>query len=426
MSLLDWSKPPLYEVFFPADRPPDAQRLMTMFEGVRVDPVAGGWMAKIERLAGCSVEILCSPSASREPGAFVRASWGLSDAERAQIGAATSSLGVRVLPGDGPVLSTRKRAHGALGELMRLGAVGAVDLASMRVWSASAIADELLSDADLDVESLYCMHCVTDEEGGPDWIHTHGLAALGGFDVDLLDPSQEARSSAPTFVRALAYAIIEGTVVVDEPYFELARPGGAVRMVPAVEFVARAEPRFAAIRDLRDADHTDNRSVLCEPESGRRSLLRRKTAKPEPSRFIRQFDGGSIGIYFSRSASAHMAHRARQTLPVLRAVSEEFGSLGLPVHAKIGCPTDSGDGDEHLWFEVHAVSDETLDATLLNQPFDIAGMRPGDRGRQPIERVSDWEVRSPVGTITPNHFAPIRDIRDRRDEIEREMRMPDE
>lgn len=421
MAMLDWSTPPLYEMYFPGERPPGPDRLTELFGPVQVTPREGAWVARIEGLAGCVAEVMCPPEPAKDNRPVVDAAWGLSKEERDRIGAARAHLVVRVHPGEGPVLSTRKRSLGALGELMRLGAVGAVDLASSRVWSAPAIEDELMTDADLDVESLYCIHCVRGDDGEPRWIHTHGLGELGGFDVDLLAPSEGTCHAASTLIRALAYAIIEELIVVDEPSFELARPGGVVRMVPAAEFDARAEPRYAALRDLRDAGHTENRAVLCEPARKGFSLFRRGPARPDPSRFVRTFDGGSVAVNFSSSASERMANRARQTLPVLRGLLEEFGSLELPVLAKVACPADSG-GKEHMWFSVHGVGEETLDGTLLNQPFDIAGMNQGDRGNQPIERLSDWMLQSPVGTITPNHFAPIRVLRDRREDIERIMR----
>lgn len=422
MTLIDWSKPPVYEVYFPGEHPPGPNRVTDTFGQVRVEFDQGGWSAEIEDLQGCKVQVFCMSPPTRDPSAQVRLAWGLSDEERAEISAARAFWVVRILPGDGPVLSTRKRAMRALGELLPFGAVGAIDLASLRVWSRSAIADELLTDADLDVESLYCIHAVLDERGKAAWIHTHGLGELGGFDVDLLAPSEGTKNAAPTLIRALAYAIIEESIVVDEPIFDLARPGGAVRMVPAADFDAAGDRHFVQLRDIRNQEHTENRAVLCEPEVKRRSLFRRGPTKPEPSRFVRQFGGGGIAVNFSNFASDRMAHRARQTLPFLRAISEEFGSLNLPIAAKLGCPTDSGQGNEHMWFEIHSIADQSLDATLLNQPFDIAGMNQGDRGQHPVDWLSDWMVQTPVGSITPNHFTPIHTIREHREKIERMMR----
>tara|TARA_R110000782_G_scaffold19140_12_gene52346 strand:+ start:787 stop:2070 length:1284 start_codon:yes stop_codon:yes gene_type:complete len=422
MSLIDWSTPPVYEVYFPGQHPPGPNQLTDTFGEARVEFDKGGWSAEIEDVHGCKVQVFCMPQPTRDPSPQVNLAWGLSDEERTEFGAARAFWVVRTLPGDGPVLCTRKRAMRVLGDIMPLGSVGAIDLSSLRVWSKAAIGDELLTDADLDVESLYCIHAVLSEQGKAEWIHTHGLGALGGFDVDLLAPSDEAKNAAPTLIRALAYAIIEESVVVDEPIFELARPGGVVRMVPAVEFDAAAEARFVQLRDVRDKEHTDNRAVLCEPGSKKRSLFRRGPAKPEPSRFVRQFGGGGIAVNFSTFASERMAHRARQTLPFLNTISEEFASLGLQIAAKLGCPTNSGQGNEHMWFEIHSIGDRSLDATLLNQPFDIAGMKQGDRGRHPVEWLSDWMIQTPVGSITPSHFMPIHTIREHRPKIEQMMR----
>lgn len=423
MTLIDWSKPPVYEVYFHGEQPPGPNRLTDALGQVSVEFCQeGGWSAEIDDLQGCKVQVSCMARPTRDPTAQVQLAWGLSDEERADISAARSFWVVRILHGDGPVLSTRKRAMRALGEFLPFGAAGAIDLASLRVWSKSAIADELLTDADLDVESLYCIHSVLGDQGSAAWIHTHGLGELGGFDVDLLAPSEGTKNAAPTLIRALAYAIIEESIVVDESVFDLARPGGTVRMVPAAEFDSAADSHFVQIRDIRNKEHTENRAVLCEPEANKRSLFRRRPAKPEPSRFIRQFGGGGIAVNFSTFASERMAHRARQTLPLLREISQEFESIGIPIAAKLGCPTDSGQGNEHMWFEIHSIGDQSLDGTLLNQPFDISGMKQGDRGQRPIEWLSDWMVQTPVGSITPNYFTPIHIVREHRVKIEQMMR----
>jgi hypothetical protein len=86
---------------------------------------------------------------------------------------------------------------------------------------------------------------------------------------------------------------------------------------------------------------------------------------------------------------------------------------------KLGYGTDSGDGTEaeHLWFEAHEVLQDSVDATLLNQPFDIADMSEGQRGEHPIERLTDWSILTPVGPLTPRTLEIARQLREARPEI---------
>ena len=66
-------------------------------------------------------------------------------------------------------------------------------------WSPAMLDDELAHDADLDVEALYTIHASTTTAARSRvyWLHTHGLEALGAFDIDVLRPSPAARSKPP-------------------------------------------------------------------------------------------------------------------------------------------------------------------------------------------------------------------------------------
>jgi hypothetical protein len=74
-------------------------------------------------------------------------------------------------------------------------------------------------------------------------------------------------------------------------------------------------------------------------------------------------------------------------------------------------------GAEHLWFEVHSAGDDHVDGTLLNQPFANLGMSQGDRGKRPLELLSDWGISTPAGMISPRSLAPARMMREHRSEI---------
>ena len=76
---------------------------------------------------------------------------------------------------------------------------------------------------------------------------------------------------------------------------------------------------------------------------------------------------------------------------------------------------------EHLWFEVHACRDEEVDATLVNEPFRIAGMHRGDRARHTVSRLSDWQIMMPIGSIKPTTLHVVRAIRGDRARVEQEI-----
>jgi hypothetical protein len=74
-------------------------------------------------------------------------------------------------------------------------------------------------------------------------------------------------------------------------------------------------------------------------------------------------------------------------------------------------------GREHLWFEVHDVKNDHLDATLVNDPFDISSMKVGDRRHHAAELVTDWAIMTPLGQLTPRSLELARKLRELRPKI---------
>jgi hypothetical protein len=123
-------------------------------------------------------------------------------------------------------------------------------------------------------------------------------------------------------------------------------------------------------------------------------------------------------INFSRSASLLMAERARGTYSALRQLSAEFAELELPVLVKLGYQVDGGEPDdrEYLWFGVHALGDDWIDATLTNDPYNVSRLRNGDRGRHSVHLLSDWAIFTPAGAINPRQMLAVRAVREHREE----------
>jgi hypothetical protein len=338
----------------------------------------------------------------------------VTDDERRAAEPASTALLVR-LPGKTPnVLRDRKRLLRCLRAVMGEDGVMAVDLGSGLPWPRASLDDELRHDADLDVEALYCLHAV--HEGSQEhvtWLHTHGLAELGGFDVDVLRPAPALMANAGDTMRVFAFAVIERAVRQTTAEFEFAAPNGRVRFVPAKEFMEKAASEDAALRSSAADEHLTHRAVLCEP--GRRLFSRGD--RPQPSRFLEKPPKEGVALFFSDSATELGGERARQTLDVLRGLVDEFTDLGLPALLKLGYPRDDGSGREHLWFSVHRIEASTVDATLENQPYGVSRLRAGQRGTYPLEFVSDWTILTPFGSITPRSLVAARTVRQRRDEV---------
>jgi uncharacterized protein YegJ (DUF2314 family) len=355
--------------------------------------------------------LVTAPREAEMPDEDVRrwGTFGLTDAERGLLSRAEVALVVHVTTPERSVLRARKQLLRWLHLLTTLDGLAARDDSAGLFWSPAMLDDELAHDADLDVEALYTIHAVYDEDAEARtvfWLHTHGLEELGAFDVDILRPSPDLASHPADPMRALAFAALEGVITPSTTGFALGHPDGTVDFVPAETF-DRAAAADARLR-TPDGWHHGRRAVVCEPR-GLFGFLRRT---PVPSRFLSSLSG-DIVFNFTKSATALMAARARTTLPVLRLLMAEFAGSDLPTAVKIGYPTDGDPSTrEHLWFEVHAIESDRIDATLVNQPFDVAALCEGARGWHAIADVSDWMMLSPAGAMTPRNLSAARRLRE--------------
>ncbi|MEA2708831.1 MAG: hypothetical protein QOF78_1432 [Phycisphaerales bacterium] len=419
----------LGSVFFRGSMPPRAADFEFLTQhGVRLEPRDPGnenvhWLLRASHDSWGDADILCPRGMPRPPRIFIEFDPDLTPDEKETAAAGETPVLVRTQGSKEDVLTDRKSLLRYLGAVMANDGVVAMDLVSHRMWSRAALDDELSHDADVDIVALYTLHAVgSDSRGeadGAEWLHTHGLAELGFFDFDILQPSEALEDTAADALRAIAFAIVEGEVTKSTPRWQLAYPKGDFRFVDVAEFNRRAEP---AIKRLRgddpdhDEDHNRDRAVLCEP-SGK--FLGQWFDKLRPSKFLSSgFDEEGM-CKFSAAASDLSEARAKLTYPLFRALAAELKEFEMPTVAKIGYAVDDAEDDEreYLWFEVHEFFDDAIDGTLANEPFRIARMKAGQRGRHGIERMNDWVIFTPIGTINPRTTRAARAIRAKRDEF---------
>lgn len=408
-------------VLFRGAIPPRPEHLdFVRSETTRLEDTAGAhWRLRLALPDGGMAEVVCLRDPPPLPDQLVDHDPRLSPGERqeAKLGQSTVSVSLRA-DGANP-LRQRKRLLRLLHSIMASGGVVAVDHASQALWSKASLDEECAHDADVDILSLFTVHAVAADDGdaSPVWLHTHGLGELGLHDFDVVRPGVEVDGNLFDVLRAVAYAIVEGRMTPDGPATSVVGGAREVRLVPTARFRAASGSAYPAWEASLDDDHVTGHGVLCDPAPGRWSLRRRR---PTPWSLLSSPLPDDIPIWFSDAASTLLADRAVATLPVMRAIREELSGLPFPCLAKLryGEPGSL----EHLWFEVHEIRDGEIEATLLNEPFGDLPMHRGDRGGHPVERLSDWQFMTPMGSITPRGLAPLRTIREHRAEIDAAMR----
>ena len=335
----------------------------------------------------------------------------LSDGDRATVRAGRSALNVEVsVPAGEDAFAARKRLIVALGTVLGADGVAAVDVLSQQLWTREQLDDEISHEAPLHVDQMHTRHAVGREDGSCHWLHSHGLRECGGTDFDILLPHPACVHDSAGLIRAAAFAALEGRLAPSSKPLRLSSLENTVRGVALDEFMRSAS---AEQRALFDDAHSGPRMVLCDPAG----ML--PWSKPSPARlFQRDVPDGTM-VYLSNAATDLAARRARGTYPRLRAIAEEFAALELPVLVKLGYEVDGDSGREHLWFTVDAFHDSGIDATLVNDPHQVAHLRKGDRRRHTLERLSDWTILTPVGTITPHSLFGARRLRKERPKVEK-------
>jgi uncharacterized protein YegJ (DUF2314 family) len=374
------------------------------------------------------INVVCLRDVHPPPAVLIDWDRNLNAAERLAAKAAGCMVSFKLEGGRGDVLRDRKTLLRWMYAFMGDDGLVAMDHTAQRFWSRESLADELAHDADLDVQSLYTVHVITgdepaagaedEDEKQPIWLHTHGLAEMGFFDFDIILPHLSVcNQGGIDLQRAMAFGILEEKAKPGMERFVLATgKAGAVRLIDVETFDRKADRRYAAMRDAGDDSHNTSRVVLCDPASG---FLAKLFPKPKPSGWLQQEVGeGEYLIQFSDAASSLSASRARATWSRFRDWITELEEFEFTPIVKIAYDTDSGqNAREHLWFEVHEAKNDSVDATLLNQPFDIAAMKEGDRAEHSLENMSDWSIISPIGMITPRDSTPLRIVRENKDKL---------
>ncbi len=253
--------------------------------------------------------------------------------------------------------------------------------------------------------SLFTIHDVGDGDDSPHWLHTHGLDRSGVIELDALDIPGHGSALVGQLLNSLGALFLEtGCPPPDEPFFG----GEDIELVwlpwqDAVKKLPHGVP--GGERDRKDLSHTRDRGVLFRPvaDAGGRKYESLASYFPllekDPLFFVSSLE------------SERMALLASERLPRFLDLLTQYGaSQGWTFLVKLGFIADSSESREdreHLWFRVHAHAHGDVDATLLNQPYCVAQLSEGARGRHSLDLLSDWGVACPHGRFGPDNVAEL-------------------
>jgi len=256
--------------------------------------------------------------------------------------------------------------------------------------------------------ALYGIHAVWDEETGGKtvWMHTHGLLRCGSLELEMLNVSRDGTGSLGQLLNVVAPLFIErGVPDPGEPF----EPGQGLALVwlPWEEALRRAPRRCLGGGDDRDEYHSLPSGVLFVPARG---LFGRRYRNP--SVLIPALEDNPL-LWISTMETDRMRMLAWERLDVFVNLFQSYGGQEFAFLVKLGFEMDGAkkeDEREHLWFEVHAINGDQVDATLVNEPYYIARMHEGQRGTHSLENLTDWCILCEHGEFNPGTVVNLQRI----------------
>lgn len=317
----------------------------------------------------------------------------LSDDEKAALGASRWSVGVALRFGE-DVLDDLHFQFRVLVAIAPNG-LAAFDVAAYRLHHFEWVKDAARSSAPPSSDSLFTTHYVSNGPA-PGWMHSHGLARCGVLELEAFDIPHDASGSIQHIVNTTASYLLERPLPPPgEPF--LIGADLPVLWLPWEEALKRRGPRHGGGREDRDDVHGVPTAVLFAPAKKFLGFLGSGLASLTEHLPVLK---GSPIFFISNAQTRRMEQLSRERLPDFRELFARYSKTGrFAFLVKLGYPTENGTygGREHLWFEVHAIEGEEVDATCINSPRAVPSLREGLRGRHALSLLTDWAIFSPLG-----------------------------
>lgn len=283
--------------------------------------------------------------------------------------------------------------------------VAVYDSASYRVHSGAWAIDAARSAVPPPCDALFSVHTVYpqgDDEGKSCWVHTHGLLRAGCIELEALEIPEVHVDLIADFLAQIGAQFLDLGVPDPDTTFTVGEKLDLL-WLPWEESITRVPEGHLGTSPDRDETHDIPSGVLFVPGQGvrKRRYIGLSSCVPTLER--------NPIYYVSPDETDRASQLAREKLGHFGDLLGRFaGQDQWSFTVKLGFESGSNDPDtpshEHLWFEVHGLRGETVEGTLLNEPYFIQSMHEGQRGTHSLDRLTDWTVYCPHGTFSPDRL----------------------
>ncbi|SSY70650.1 DUF4026 domain-containing protein [Alysiella crassa] len=283
------------------------------------------------------------------------------------------------------------------------------DLVSSQFFSGTWLAEMAKSLVPPSPEIYYVIHVITSDEQPNDiWMHTHGLLKFGLPELEALRVRRDQVSCVQQVMSSLANCLLDNPKIwQQDEAFTIAQSEQqeiAVRLMAWQDalksdalapmkkglFKQKMEPFSGDLSEREDGDiHTEPSMVILADMNG-------KVMNFSELGDLLVHEKNHMMTMMPNSETMRMFYQAKEKLPLfagcLKRHAPEEGKWGYMM--KIRCESDSTEAAEHMWFTVHAIDDDSVSATLENEPFNIPEMKAGEKYTLPLENAVDWRIYS--------------------------------
>ena len=249
-------------------------------------------------------------------------------------------------------------------------------------------------------ENLFCIHAVHDEVEDLVWLHSHGLLRCGSPELEVLSVPAADVPSMGDLLNATAALFLDRGVPESAHSFSVGE-GIDLVWLPWEETLRRGLPNGPGGPEDRDDAHRHPSAVLMTPHRSHLPMARRKLT---PATSLAPTLAVNPLLYVSADETERMRRAAREAMPRCRRLHRRYATEpGWTFLVKLGFTVRGGQKSdrEHLWFEIHTLAGDEVEATLVNQPWGVRGLNEGQRSTQSLDRLTEWTVFSPHGQFGP-------------------------
>ncbi len=283
------------------------------------------------------------------------------------------------------------------------------DIVASQFFSGTWLAEMAQSLVPPSPQSYYVIHVITSDDNPNDiWMHTHGLLKFGLPELEALRVRREQISTVQQVMISLAACMLDNREIwqTDETFtiaqterqmievrlmaWQDALKSDALAPMKKGFFKQKAIPFSGDLSEREEGDiHTEPSMVILADESG-------KIMNFSELGDLLDEEKNHMMTMMPTGETMRMLYQAEEKLPLfascLKRHPPEKGQWSYMM--KIRCESPDTEAAEHMWFTVHSIDDDSVTATLENEPFDIPEMKAGERYTLPLENAVDWQIYS--------------------------------